>query len=321
MNYILFGVEDYLIKERIKRLISAFNNKSSDIDIVKIDYLENGIEPFLDEISQLTFFTESKKVVIIYNAIYLSDEKTRKKIANQENKLLTLLENDDNNILTIQVVYSDTLLKRSEIVKNIEKIGKIYYFPQIKNSDRLLYIKKYFNDHGFKIEEKAIVAMNDKLKGDLYSFHNEADKLMLFKKDKIITFNDIELLVSKNLNDNVFDLTNAILAQDKRKVFELYNDLLLNGVEPITLISILAKNFIFYDEILFLAKNNNSANDIASNLNANPFRVQISLRNLKNMNINKVRAVLNELFELDKKIKNSDIDGKIGLELFLINIS
>ena len=144
MNYILFGVEDYLIKERIKRLISAFNNKSSDIDIVKIDYLENGIEPFLDEISQLTFFTESKKVVIIYNAIYLSDEKTRKKIANQENKLLTLLENDDNNILTIQVVYSDTLLKRSEIVKNIEKIGKIYYFPQIKNSDRLLYIKKSY---------------------------------------------------------------------------------------------------------------------------------------------------------------------------------
>ena len=143
---------------------------------------------------------------------------------------------------------------------------------------------------------------------------------MFYSSDKVIDRKDVEDICSINISDNVFELSNAILSRNFEKIFKIYNDLIIRNIEPITLISFLCTNFIFYDEILFLAKSGRSNEEIASMLSANPYRVQISLKNLKNYNTNKIAKILNDLFKLDKDIKLGNVDRFFAFEMFLTSL-
>lgn len=320
MNYILFGSEDFLIRQRINKLIKSFFNNEEG-NIVHLDYLDDGIDEFIFSLEQMDLGFFNKKVIILDNADFLSVDKERKKIDNYRlNKLLKNLEANDEDLLIIFVTHKDTLLKRSEVVKLLDKIGKIYSFPLIKKSDFLSYIKKYFEMNGYNIEENAINLIEENIKEDLYLFSNEATKLMLYCENKNITKKDVEEICSININDNIFELSNMILAKNYKKIFEIYNDLRVRNVEIVTLIAFLTTNFLFYDEILFLSNKGQNYDEIASLLNVNPYRVSISLRNLKKYTLNDINKILKELYEIDKNIKLGNIDRFFAFEMFLSSI-
>ena len=69
-----------------------------------------------------------------------------------------------------------------------------------------------------------------------------------------------------------------------------------------------------------MAKSGRSNEEIASMLSANPYRVQISLKNLKNYNSNKIAKILNDLFKLDKDIKLGNVDRFFAFEMFLTSL-
>ncbi len=320
MNYILFGSEDFLIRQRINKLIKSFFNNEEG-NIVHLDYLDDGIDEFIFSLEQMDLGFFNKKVIILDNADFLSVDKERKKIdIYRLNKLIKNLEANDEDLLIIFVTHKDTLLKRSEVVKLLDKIGKIYSFPLIKKSDFLSYIKKYFEMNGYNIEENAINLIEENIKEDLYLFSNEATKLMLYCENKNITKKDVEEICSININDNIFELSNMILAKNYKKIFEIYNDLRVRNVEIVTLIAFLTTNFLFYDEILFLSNKGQNYDEIASLLNVNPYRVSISLRNLKKYTLNDINKILKELYEIDKNIKLGNIDRFFAFEMFLSSI-
>lgn len=320
MNYILFGSEEFLINQRVKKIVKSFFD-NDEINILKSDYLEVGIDVCNSALEEVGLGFFSKKAIILDNADFLSVDKERKKVDSYKlEKLLANLNANDENILMIFITKKDSLLKRSEVVKLIEKIGKIYSFPIIKKADFLTYIKKYFEMNGYDVDENALKLISENVGTDLYLFSNEAKKLMLYSKNKIINKKDVEEICSINISDNVFELSNAILARNFEKIFKIYNDLMTRNVEPITLISFLTTNFIFYDEIMFLSNNGRSNEEIASLLSANPYRVQISLKSLKNYNSDKIAKILNDLYRLDKDIKLGNIDRFFAFEMFLTSL-
>ena len=174
--------------------------------------------------------------------------------------------------------------------------------------------------NGYNIEENAINLIEENIKEDLYLFSNEATKLMLYCENKNITKKDVEEICSININDNIFELSNMILAKNYKKIFEIYNDLRVRNVEIVTLIAFLTTNFLFYDEILFLSNKGQNYDEIASLLNVNPYRVSISLRNLKKYTLNDINKILKELYEIDKNIKLGNIDRFFAFEMFLSSI-
>lgn len=320
MNYILFGSEEFLINQRVKKMIKSFFD-NEEPNIFRSDYLEVGVDECNSSLEEVGLGFFSKKVVILDNADFLSVDKERKKVEGYKlEKLINNLNANDEEILMIFITKKDSLLKRSEVVKLIEKIGKIYSFPAIKKNDFLSYIRKYFEMNGFEIDDIALKLISENVGTDLYLFSNEAKKLMLYSSDKVIDRKDVEDICSINISDNVFELSNAILSRNFEKIFKIYNDLIIRNIEPITLISFLCTNFIFYDEILFLAKSGRSNEEIASMLSANPYRVQISLKNLKNYNSNKIAKILNDLFKLDKDIKLGKVDRFFAFEMFLTSL-
>lgn len=321
MNYILYGKETYLINEKVNKLISSFFNKEEDKNIIKINYKESSINEIIASLEQTNLFFESKKALIIENATFLSVDKDRKELKeNGTNHLLNILKENNDDHLIIFIIDKEPL-KRSEINKEIEKNGNIIKFDEVKLNDFISFARSYINKKGYQISESNLKILIDKIGINFYSFINEIDKLTLYLNNKKeIELKDINEIISNNIDDDIFKLTNEILTKNKEKIFKIYNDLRILNVEVVTLISIITTNFIFYDEIIYLYKKGLSNSEIASELHVHPYRVQISLSSLRNYKKKDIEEILNKLYKLDKDIKNSEVDRFFAFETFLINL-
>jgi len=319
MNYILFGEEEYLIKKRINKIKKDFFKEEENIKT--FNYYDDGFDIIFNSLVEIDLSFFQNKMIIVYDCDFLSILKEFKKLKKEEvqNLISTLNENSETCILFI--TYKENLLKNNPIVDCFKNNGKIYSFLKIKKGDYLLYIKKSFENKGYNIDEKSINRIYEKIGQDLYAFENEFNKLILYKQDdKNISLNDINEICSSNIDNNIFDLCDAILNNDKNHIFNIYKNLVELNNEPVEILNVLIKNFIFYDEIKYLSSLNKNENEISTILNANYYRVLISLKNISKFSLKKIREVLNKLYKLDIKIKSSELNRFTAFELFLLEI-
>ena len=86
---------------------------------------------------------------------------------------------------------------------------------------------------GCEIDEEALRLFLSRMPNNLLEISQEVQKLCLYTKH--ITTQTVDLLVSKQIEENVFELTQAILNKEKARSFRIYKDLIMNNKEPVKL--------------------------------------------------------------------------------------
>ena len=127
-------------------------------------------------------------------------------------------------------------------------------------------------------------------------------------------------MVAKPLEDDAFQMSNALLRGDNGVAISIYRDLKLLGQKFVdSLIPLLANQFRFISQVCYLDSKGLEKEDIAKELSTSPVRVKITLRNSRNFARKQIAGALDKLYNLDSQIKSGQIDRSYGLELFLIN--
>ena len=147
---------------------------------------------------------------------------------------------------------------------------------------------------------------------------SEVEKLCLYTKH--INLKSVEELVSRPLDENVFDLTTAILSKDKQKMMSIYKDLMTLNEEPVKLIVLVANSMRLIYQVKLLDRKGYTDQEIAKMLSVNPFRLKYVRKEGKFFELDELLSSLNQLSKLDVKIKTGKIDKKLGLELFMLRI-
>ena len=141
---------------------------------------------------------------------------------------------------------------------------------------------------------------------------------MLYKDH--ITLVDVTLMVAKPIEDDVFQISNALFRGDNAAAIDIYRDLQKLGSRATdTLLPMLGNQFRFISQVGFLYEKGFSVSEIAQELKANEYRVKISLGNYHKLSRTRIARALDTLYNLDVKIKSGQIDRFYGFELFLIN--
>ena len=208
--------------------------------------------------------------------------------------------------------------ERKKVVKMLRKEAQFYEINPLnyyKVSDTARQAVKKRN---CTIDDDALELLLSRKGTNLMDIASEVEKLCLYTQH--IDIHCVEELVSRPLDENVFDLTTAILSKDKQKMMSIYKDLMTINEEPVKLIVLVANSMRLIYQVKLLDRKGYTDQEIAKMLAVNPFRLKYVRKEGRFFQIDELLRCLNELSLLDVKIKTGQIDKKLGLELFMLRI-
>ena len=312
--YLLYGLEKYLIDERIKKIIQE--NNIENIDINRYNLENSTIDEIIEDASIISMF-QDKKMIIVDNA-YIFTSSTNKKLPEQNIDLLTKYLNSNNsNTILIFVVLKDKIDTRKKITTLFKNVGKIEEYNLTNDISKI--VINLFKP--YQINNKNVNLLINRVGNNLSLLSSEIEKIKIYKENDLnIEENDIINLTHKNIDMDIFKLIDHILLSNKKQALECLEEMIKYGEEPIAIIIMLANQIRIMYQSKLLIKKGYSEHEISDILEIHEFRVKKALEKSRNYTDKKILSKLEELADLDYNIKSGNIDKDIGLELFILNM-
>jgi len=154
---------------------------------------------------------------------------------------------------------------------------------------------------------------------------NECDKLKNYKLNgKTITTTDIKELVTKKLGDSkelTFAFSRSLALKDKKDALIKYRELRSYNIEPLSIIGLLASQIRIIYQVKLLEKGKLTSKEIASQLGEkSDYRITKTRELTKLYSENELLKLMQELANIDYRIKTTDVDANSLIELYILNI-
>lgn len=208
--------------------------------------------------------------------------------------------------------------ERKKVVKELIKLSNTYSYTKLKDYEITKFIEHEFKNRGFKIDISTLNYFQSFVGNNLSIINMEIEKLELYKDDKIITKDDIEAISSKILEDNIFDLIDAVSNKNIDKALRIYDDFILLNEEEIKIITMLADQFRLIYQTKMMYDFGYTKQDIIDQLVVHPYRIKLAKE--ASVTIEEAKIYLMKLFDLDVAIKTGKKDKKQGFKMFLLGI-
>lgn len=294
MNNLYFIETDNLEILNIK-LEEIINKNKLDINnLITYDMEESNISDAIIDLDTYSLFNE-RKIVLCKNSVFLSSGKTE--IDHDISLLEKYLNNPNpNNILILSVSKSDGKKNIVKLVKDKCEIIDV-------NIDIVKYIKEYTK--GYKIADDVIHYLIINTLEDVTRITNELDKLMALKyEEKEITKNDIDMVVIKKIDSNIFELIDAIISKNKSRSLSIYNEMINYG-EDIFKIFVSLSNQI---RLIYQVK-------VLKNFTNEEIAIKLNLKNVKQVSAIRFKIdkyTSSELLDYLHKLSIMDEELKLG---------
>lgn len=307
-NYIIASDDKEAAQNKIEEIKNSLN---LDFDFSNYDLEDDGIYSIIDEVSTVSLF-DNPKFVVIKSASRITD------ISDKALNELVKAMNDRESENVIIFLFYDAFNYNNESLQRIKKYSSMINI-RLKDIPIDEYIANNLKEDGFTIDNQALQLLLS-YQEDLSSLKQILSLLKCYKNDdKLIKENDIKLMVAPPLDDNVYELVEAVLDNDKKRMFKSFKDLKLQSMQASYLVSMLINKFQELYNVSILIKAKMNSNDISAIFGVSSGRAYYLVKNAKATNLDSIRRNLDLLNELEYKIKSGKIDQNLGLELYFLN--
>ncbi len=314
MNYLLVGNQTVFLEKRMNEIINSLLPVKDEFNLNFLDCDFVGIDDIVTELNTFPFGSEHK-VVVLKNPAFLMDKKSKSDLNNDLSLLINYL-NNPVSFSTLIIIVNPKLDERKESTKSLKKVMKVENIEGPDKKQATEYVRKMFTSEEIKIDNEALQEFILRVPEDYTLIANEIKKLKSYS-DRI-SKDDIINLTPAKIEENVFELTDAIISNNKNKALKVFKDLRINNVDPVTMISLVAGQLRFMYQVCYLKDEGYSASSIATKLNVHPYRAEIALKKSYNYEPDDLLKSLVDLANLDLDIKSSKIDKDNGFEMFIL---
>lgn len=317
MNYVIYGEEKFLMEKKLKSLKQKYHIQDENMNIMTYWCHETLMSTIIEDALTPPFLTEYK-MIVLKNPLFLTTQK-QKDVKEEDVKMLMDYLKQDNP-MTVFVIYHDqkNFDERKKIVKQLRKTVQFFDIDKVDYNQLYKTTHQAVKARGCQIDTDALELFLSRMPNDLLEISQEIDKLCLYSQH--ITKEIVDKMISKKLEENVFELTKAILNKETAKSIQIYKDLKINNEEPIKLIVLIANSLRLLYQVKLLDRKGYNDQEIGKMLSLNPYRLRYIRQDGKNFEMSELLERLDELSQLDVDIKTGKIDKFKGLELFLIKI-
>lgn len=306
--YLIYGPNRGIINNELNKVIATLKIN----DIVKYDMANSNLLDCIEDASTVGLFS-TNKIIILDDCFFLNANKTIDNIEELEN----YIEKYNPNNYCILTCYTDKVDTRKKIYKLLKKHAKIIEQVKIDDDYLISYIKEELTREQYKIED--INYFLNKVGKNLYNVKNELSKLMMYKLDtKNISNDDIDKITIKSVEEEIFALTDAVIAKNTKLSLNLLQEFLNKDYEEIQIIMLLASQFRFLFQVKRLLNKGKSESEIAKILEANPYRIKFTIKKLYAYTEDMLLDYIQKLAKMDHDIKLGLMNKKLALDLFII---
>jgi len=309
MLYFIYGKDSFRSGRYFLKVKDFYQSKTPAI--FYCDFTDKAIAPpdisvIEEALKSKTLFSGSR-LMILKNVLQNTGIQFR-------NDLLDILKKyqvDKVKDLMIIFYENDEVLTSSLQKWLREKAQGVKEFPLLKKNELANWTIKEEQKLGIKLSSEARETILLSFSSDTGSIYHSLKKLSLIKKG----FLDKEL-VEANLflpmSSTIFIFLDYLAKGDSKQALWLLEILLDQGLHPLYIL----KMIVFEFRNLLMIKN---ASAKPSTMHPFVFRKLLPLSKMLSEEI--LRAAYLNLLDYDKRIKEGSIDGKIGLEMFLVDFS
>ena len=333
--YLICSNSYYKCKENIESIIK--DNLYSTYDL-NIDLLED----VLEEAATIPLFDEKKYMVVKNAEVFGSEKRVRKSMQeildkneedltdaekeklekhnSKDKMLLSYLEDPNPNTILIFCLYGKCDSKK-KICKIIKEKHKLIDIPDLKPKEIRESVVQLFKKDKYKIDYETSNYIVASCLNNYDIAVMEVEKIKLYyNKPCEVMLKDVKNIVARNLEDSNFKFIDAVMKKDIETSFKIYEDLVLQRVEPIMLLSMLAKeirNTLLVKEMLM----SKSRREIMDTLGIKyDFQLDKMINNSYSFKTQELEELLIYLCDLDYSIKIGKVNNKMAMNLFILRI-
>lgn len=307
--YLIIGEDNELVNFYLTSILE--NTLFNEEEKIEYDMTVSSISDILDEASMISLFS-SKKIIIG------REFDTKKMNDNDLDYLKRYIDNINKEVYIVLI--AKKIDARSKEYKIFKDSFKVIETDKNNDSDKdiLKYIDSYILDKGYRIDRYNLEYLLSKLGNNIVNIKIELDKIFLYlDDDKEINREVIDLLISDNIDNIIYEFTNAVLDKDYDTVMKMYSEFKIENIGYDYLLVSLDNVFRQALIIKMLYNQGSSNSDIAKVIGKKEFYVKKMLERLYNYKEDELARMIDRLAIIDRDYKSgkSNIDM---LELFLI---
>lgn len=308
--YLYYGKDEFLVQMKLDEKVKSFD--VDEININKYDLLENTSEDVLEDLRTISFFSNNKIVIVKNLDNVLKDDEYL------INEWINYLSKPNDDVILL-IVLDELIDQKLPLGKALLNYAFIEEVKVLGKDDYPNYVAKMAKKYNYKIDEDAILELVERTNNDLTMISQELEKLVLFNYDtKHINKESVVLMVNRNLEENIYELTNNLLLDNKNKTIEIYYDLIARNEDPLRIMNNIVRKIRELMHTKLLTERGYSQQDIQNHFNIKSGRAYYLIKNANEVSYSVLEDYIKRLSKLDYQIKSGQVEKKIGFELFLL---
>ena len=307
------------------QVLKQIGYDSADLNFAYFDMKEVTFKDLELELVSLPFFADEKIVILDH----FVDITTAKKRYLTDDELKSFEKYLDNPSLTTKlVIFAEGKLdSKRRLVKLLKRDANLFDAVEAKEQELRQYFQKWSQKHALEFMGQAFENLLIKSSFQFSEIQKNLIFLKSYKTDSLIKEEDIIQAIPKTLQDNIFDLTQFILAKKIDQARDLVRDLTLQGEDEIKLIAVMLGQFRTYTQVKILAESGQTDSQIVSSLgtylgrNPNPYHIKFALRDSRGISLAFLKYAIRYLIETDYQIKTGVYEKSYLFEKALLQIT
>ncbi|MCL2338296.1 MAG: DNA polymerase III subunit delta [Firmicutes bacterium] len=315
--YLFYGPENYLRDQAVRRLQEQLlPPEAREFDYHVLDGGVASVQEILLAASFAPVMAGRRLVVVRDSGLFQSSEK---KQADESAVLEYLMQPSPETCLVFDT--GKGVDKRRKLYKEAGKVGCVLEFTRLKPAELVKWLAKQAGAEGCGLQREAAEELLSRCGRDMYTLYNEIKKLTCYAGfAKSIGLGVVRELVTGRVDENIFEVVDAVGEKDCRRALSGIRGLLLQKQQPQQIIGMVARQFRLILQVRELAARRESREQIIAALKMHPYVYQKIYRQHKNFDRAQLVSIANRLAALDYDIKTGRAVFYPAMETLLIKI-
>lgn len=307
--YLLYGDEAYLRLKYKDSLVKGIIGE----DTMNYSYFEGkdiDINAVIDLAETMPFFAD-RRLIVIENSGLLKEGGER---------LADYLSGMPDYLYIVMSEYETDM--RSKLSKVCKNIGTCVEMKPYEGYQMKMWVASKLKKAGKKMTENDIEYLLKTAGSDMTMLNNEIDKLINYAAEReIVTSKDVDLLVTRQIDNNIFDMISAIGNRNQRVALDIYYDMLTLREAPAKILSLIARQYNLLLQTKELISLRETDKVIASKIGVPPFFVKEYTSQARLYSQDELKKAFEKCVIANEDIRIGKLKDVLAVELLIIELS